>query len=144
MKIHWLVLLLFAAGCEGTWATPNQITLHGAGKSHVTGLASASIAKQLLRSDVPVGTNIDAQFEQLRDPRPYALAVERGTCAHLGGAIAKFGLYPYPDQGEGLESSGHVDVPIHDLMKNGYALALVQKRTGAVVSCGDLQTGRPM
>lgn len=144
MKTRWLVLLLLAAGCEGTWATPNQITLHGVGKSHIAGLASVSISKQRLRSGVPVGSNIDAQFQQLRDPRPYVLAVERGTCEHVSGTIAKFGLYPYSDPGEGLESSGHVDVPIHDLMKDGYALALLSKRTGAVESCGELQTNRSM
>ncbi|HET6894740.1 MAG TPA: hypothetical protein VFH72_05080 [Candidatus Baltobacteraceae bacterium] len=144
MTKRLLAVLLLLTGCEGTWATPNQITLHGVGKSNVTGLASASISKQRLRSDAPVGSTIDAQFQRLRDPRPYALAVERGSCAHLRGAITKFDVYPYPDPGEGLESSGHVDVPIHDLMKNGYALALLKKRTGAVVSCGDLQTDRPM
>jgi hypothetical protein len=144
MKKRLLAMLLLVTGCEGTWATPNQITLHGVGKSNVTGLASASISKERLRSDVPVGSTIDAQFAQLRDPRPYVLAVERGSCGHLNGVIARFDVHPYSDPGEGLESSGHVDVPIHDLMKNGYALALLNKRTGAVVSCGDLQTGRPV
>lgn len=144
MKIWCAVLVAALAGCEGTWATPNQIALHGVGKSHISGLASARLSTQRLRSGMPVGSEIDAQFEQLHDARPYVLAVERGTCAHANGIIARFELYPYSDPGEGLESSGHVDVPIHDLMKNGYALALLDKRTHAVVSCGDLQTDRPV
>lgn len=144
MKMWFVVLAAVLAGCEGTWATPNQITLHGVGKSHITGLASASLLPARLHSDLRPGSDIDVQFQQLRDPHPYVLAVERGTCAHANGIIAKFKLYPYSDPGEGLESSGHVDVPIHDLMKSGYALALIDKRTHAVVSCGDLRTDRPV
>jgi len=144
MKIWIAVFAALLAGCEGTWATPNQITLHAAGRSHITGLASVQLSVERLHSNMPAGSTIDAQFKQLRDPRPYVLAVERGSCAHASGIIARFELYPYSDPSEGLESSGHVDVPIHDLMKNGYALALRDKRTHDVVSCGDLQTGRPV
>lgn len=144
MKLLAVALAALLAGCEGTWATPNQITLHAVGKSHIEGLASARLSAERMHSSMPVGSDVDVQFAQLHDPRPYVLAVERGTCAHAGSVIARFPLYAYSDPSEGLESSGHVDVPIHDLMKNGYALALVDKRAHAVVSCGDLQTGRPV
>jgi hypothetical protein len=143
-KIVFVSAAALCAGCEGTWATPNQIALHAVHGSHVSGLATAQLNVARLRGNLAPGSDIDAQFQALRDPRPYVLLVERGTCARPGDPVAKFALYAYPDEpSEGLESSGHVDVPIHDLLKKGYALVLLDRRKNAAVSCGDLVTDRP-
>ena len=72
------------------------------------------------------------QFQQLRDPRPFVLIVEHGRCAHPGLRVARFGLYPYSEPNEGLESSGQLEIPIHQLMKDGYALALLDVRRGTI------------
>lgn len=145
MKLLRIVLLVLLAGCEGTWATPNQINLQPANGSHISGIASARVFTYAgVRSvHVTAGSDIDVQFQQLHDPRPYVLVVEHGTCAHPGSRVARLGLYPYSEPNEGLESTGHVDVPIHHLMKDGYAIALLDRRRGTIVSCGDLQTNRP-
>lgn len=139
-----MALALAAAGCEGTWATPNQIDLTPQRGSNIAGIGSVRVAAERIRSDLPVGSDVDVQFVRLHDARRYVLVVEKGSCARGGTPVARFALYPYTDPSEGVETSGHVDVPIHDLLKNGYAIQLVNRRTNASVSCGDLQTDRPV
>jgi hypothetical protein len=142
-QLSLIAIALLLTACEGTWATPNQIHLDALTRSHITGIASAQIAGERLRGEGDVGSDVNVQFPTLKNGAGYVVAVERGTCAHRIRTVASFDLYPYPDPGNGLESSGHVDVPIHQLMKDGYALALIDRKTHAAVSCGDLQTDRP-
>lgn len=137
--------VLLLAACEGTWASPNQVHLHPMHGSRISGIAGISISANRLRQNMPVGTDIDAQFPGLNDPKPYVLQLQRGSCTQpASGAIAeRFALYPGADDRDGIESSAHVDVPIHSIMKGGYYVSLVDRRTKRVVSCGDLHTDRP-
>jgi hypothetical protein len=145
LKLLCIALFSLLTGCEGTWATPNQIDLQPQAGSHISGLATARIVSYMQGRSIAVsaGSDIDVQFQQLRNPRPYVLVVERGSCARPGSRVAHFGLYAYPEQNEGLESTGQVNIPIHHLMKDGYAIALLDERRNTIVSCGDLRTNRP-
>src|SRR5690348_5517321 len=97
--------------CEGTWATPNQVTLHPFGGSHTVGIAGIAFDKLRFDNHMPPGTNIDVQFTDLHDAKRYVMTLQRGSCAGLPKArpVTHFGLYSNEDPHEGIQGDTHVD-----------------------------------
>lgn len=137
-------MVVLFTGCEGTWATPSQVNLKPVGGSRITGIADVTLSLARLHSNMPVGSDLDVQFQDLHNPKPYVVALQRGSCARgaAGRPVARFSMIALSDPSGGLEGGAHVDIPIENLMKAGYYIALIDVRLNRIVSCGDLHTDR--
>ncbi|MHB8365115.1 MAG: hypothetical protein ACYDEK_11135 [Vulcanimicrobiaceae bacterium] len=144
LRFACFAMVVLFAGCESTWATPNQVNLKPVGGSRITGIADVTLSLVRLHSNLPVGSDLEVQFQDLHNPKPYIVTLQSGSCASgaAGRPVARFTLIALSNPSEGLEGGAHVDIPIEKLMKAGYYIALIDLRLNRIVSCGDLRTDR--
>lgn len=144
-RLSCAAIMALLTGCEGTWASTNQVDLRPVGGSHISGIAGITLDRLRLQNHLPAGTNIEVQFRDLRDASRFVGLLQRGLCEQNTPTerISRFGLYANEDPNEGIQGDAHVDIPIHAIMKDGYSLSLVDRKSKRTLSCGDLQTSRP-
>ncbi len=87
-------------------------------------------------------TGVEIQFQGLHEPSRYRALIQRGTCLQPVAIVAKLALSASADNpNEGLLGYTFLDLGIHHFLKDGYSIAL-QDRKGRKVACGDIVSDR--
>jgi hypothetical protein len=137
-------MFVMPAACEGTWATPSVFTLSPAGGSHVSGLAVVTMVcvEEKERVCTTHDTSVEIQFQTLNDSGRYGALIRRGSCLRPAAVIARVSLSANSNEpSAGILGHAFLGVPIHHFLKDGYSIAL-KDRKGGEIACGDMRSDR--
>jgi|GEM_PF-6256376 len=137
-------IVVALAACEGTWATPSVVTLSAVGGSRISGVALVNIrcVEEKERVCTHNNTSVEIQFQGLHEPDRYGALVKRGTCLQPAAVITKVTFAAKTNEpSQGILGHAFLDIPIHQFLKDGYSIALVDRK-GREVACGDMRSDR--
>jgi hypothetical protein len=139
-----LAITVALGACEGTWATPSIFKLSPVGGSNIHGLALVNMVCVEVKERVCTthNTGVEIQFPGLHEPGRYRAAIQRGPCLQPSAVTARVAFTANANEpAQGLLGHAFLDLGIHHFLKDGYSIAL-EDRKGRKVSCGDIRSDR--